>query len=152
VFVTEWYNALAELAPSEPLGELYWQRLMTVKTAVNKVLEGQRRDGLVGGTLEAEVTLYCDGELAQLLQALGDELRFVLITSRADVQPLSAAPAGALASEVEGLTVAVRKSAAAKCARCWHHRVDIGKFVAHPELCGRCVENVDGAGEVRLYA
>jgi isoleucyl-tRNA synthetase len=152
VFVTEWYTGLTELAASEPLGELYWQRLMAVKTAVNRVLEGQRRDGLVGGTLEAEVTLYCDGELAQLLQAIGDELRFVLITSRVEVQPLSAAPAGALASEVEGLTVAVRKSIAAKCVRCWHHREEIGKYVQHPELCGRCVENVDGAGEVRLYA
>jgi isoleucyl-tRNA synthetase len=68
------------------------------------------------------------------------------------VEPVSSAPAGAIASEVAGLSVLVQKTAHAKCVRCWQHRPDIGKFVKHPELCGRCVDNVDGAGEVRLYA
>jgi isoleucyl-tRNA synthetase len=152
IFVTEWYNALTELAPGESFGDMYWQQLMAVKTAVNGVIEGQRRDGLIGGALEAEVTLYCDGELLQRLQAIGDELRFVLIASSAKVEPASIAPAGAIASEVAGLSVLVEKTAHAKCVRCWQHRADIGKFVKHPELCGRCVDNVDGAGEVRLYA
>jgi isoleucyl-tRNA synthetase len=152
VFVTEWYDALAELAPGDSFGDLYWQQLMAVKTAVNGVIEGQRRDGLIGGALEAEVTLYCDGELLQRLRAIGDELRFVLITSSAKVESASSAPANAIGSEVAGLSVLVEKTAHAKCVRCWQHRDDIGKFVKHPELCGRCVENVDGAGEVRLHA
>jgi isoleucyl-tRNA synthetase len=152
VFVTEWYNALAELAPGESFGDMYWQQLMAVKTAVNGVIEGQRRDGLIGGALEAEVTLYCDGELLQRLQAIGDELRFVLITSSAKVEPALSAPASAIASEVAGLAVLVEKTTHTKCVRCWQHRDDIGRFVKHPELCGRCVENVDGQGEVRLHA
>jgi isoleucyl-tRNA synthetase len=151
VFVTEWYTGLAELPLSEKFGELYWQQLMAVKTAVNRVLEGQRRDGLIGGTLEAEVELYCNGELAQQLQAIGDELRFVLITSKVAVYPLSA-DIQATATDIEGLSVAVKKTTYTKCARCWHHLADVGSHAQHPELCGRCIENVDGAGEVRRYA
>ncbi len=156
VFISEWYTGLLELPAAEKLGEAYWQQLMAVKTAVNRVLEGQRRDGLIGGTLEAEVTLYCNGELAEQLQAIGDELRFVLIISAVAVHPLSAdirsVDARAVATDIEGLSVAVQKTTYSKCARCWHHLVDIGRHAAHPELCERCVDNVDGAGEVRRYA
>jgi len=156
VFVTEWYNGLTALQGNEKFGEMFWQQLMVVKTAVNRVLEGQRRDGLIGGTLEAEVTLYCDGELAQQLQAIGNELRFVLITSSVSVQSLATARASAnataLATDIEGLAVAVQKTTYTKCARCWHHLIDVGSHAKHPELCGRCIDNVDGAGEVRNYA
>jgi isoleucyl-tRNA synthetase len=152
VFVTEWYTGLTELPATEKFGELYWQQLIAVKTAVNRVLEGQRRDGLIGGTLEAEVELYCNGELAQQLQAIGDELRFVLITSAVAVHPLSADPQAAVPTDIEGLAVAVKKTTYTKCARCWHHLADVGSHAKHPELCGRCIENVDGIGEVRRYA
>ncbi|MCY1296137.1 Isoleucine--tRNA ligase [compost metagenome] len=88
------------------------------------------------------------GELAKL----GDELRFVLITSTAALAPLGAAPADAVDTEVAGLKLKVVKSGHAKCARCWHHRADVGVNPAHPEICGRCVDNIDGAGEVRHHA
>src|SRR5690606_1983220 len=107
--------------------------------------------GLLGGSLEAEVTLYADETLQGQLARLGDELRFVLITSYADVQPLGAA-ADAADTDLPGLRVAVRKSAHGKCVRCWHHRADVGSHALHPELCGRCVDNVDGAGETRAFA
>ena len=151
VFTAEWYTHLHEQGAAEPLGAAYWQQIMAVKTAVNRVLEGRRKDGLIGGTLEAEVTLYCDGALADQLRAIGDELRFVLITSAATVAGVNEA-ADAVATDIEGLSVAVVKSSHAKCARCWHHRADVGSFAAHPDLCGRCVENVDGAGELRRFA
>jgi isoleucyl-tRNA synthetase len=152
VFVAEWYTGLPATAADAALGDEFWRRIMAVKTEVNRVLEAQRRDGLIGGTLEAEITLYCDGELADQLRAIGDELRFALITSTASVQPAAAAGTAAVATEIDGLAVAVNKSAHAKCVRCWHHRAEIGSFVAHPELCGRCVENVDGLGELRRFA
>jgi len=151
IFVAEWYDQLQLLRDGEQFGETFWQQIMAVKTAVNRVLEGQRKDGLIGGTLEAEITLFCDGQLAQQLQAIGDELRFVLITSAATVKPLAAAQ-NAVATDIEGLSVSVMKTANAKCARCWHHTADIGSNGEHPELCGRCVENVYGTGEQRRYA
>jgi isoleucyl-tRNA synthetase len=151
VFASEWYAGLRDVAASDAFDDAFWQQLMAVKAAVNKVLEGQRKEGLIGGTLEAEVTLYCDDALLAQLGRLGDELRFALITSYATVKPLAAA-VDAVQSDVTGLLVSVQKSAHAKCARCWHHREDVGTHAAHPELCGRCVDNVDGGGETRLYA
>ena len=151
VFASEWYTGLRELDAGSEFNDVFWQQLMAVKTAVNKVLEGQRKDGLIGGALEAEVTLYGDDALQAQLGKLGDELRFVLITSAASVKPLASAT-DAVSSDVPGLLVAVKKSAHTKCVRCWHHREDVGAHTAHPELCGRCVDNVEGAGEKRLFA
>ncbi len=152
VFASEWYD-LPRLSAEAELDNDYWQFVMEVKTAVNKALEAKRNAGEVGKSLAAEVTLYCDEAIARQLQRLGDELRFVLITSSATIKPASElTDSGTLATDVEGLWVKVDASPHEKCVRCWHHLQDVGQHPEHPELCGRCVENVDGAGEVRLYA
>jgi len=149
VFVAEWYSL-----PAMPVGSFdnaYWDLIAQVKDAVNKVLEAKRSAGEVGGSLGAEVTLYCDDALQAQLQKLANELRFVLITSTAEVRASTEAQA-ADATELAGLKVWVKKSEHAKCARCWHHRADVGANTAHPEICVRCVENVDGQGETRQFA
>ena len=87
-----------------------------------------------------------------LLCKLGDELRFVTITSAATLKPLAEAPAELEETTVTGLKVQVAPSENSKCVRCWHHQPDVGSHAEHPELCGRCVTNVDGDGEVRRYA
>ncbi len=110
-----------------------------------------RKAGEIGSSLDAEVQLYCDDEIAALLNKLGDELRFILITSYASVQPMSEKPASGAETEVTGLVLIALPSAYAKCDRCWHHREDVGSHAGHPDLCGRCVDNVDGSGEQRLY-
>jgi isoleucyl-tRNA synthetase len=97
------------------------------------------------------VTLYCEGSLAERLNHLGEELRFVLITSEATVKPVSEA-AGVEQTNVEGLLVKVTPASHAKCERCWHHREDVGANAQHSDLCGRCVTNVEGPGETRAYA
>jgi isoleucyl-tRNA synthetase len=149
VFIAEWFS-LPSL-PADSLGDDYWALVAEVKTAVNKVLEAKRNAGEVGGSLGAEVTLFADEKLTGQLQKLGDELRFVLITSTAEIKPVSTAQ-NAEETEVQGLLVAVRKSAHTKCERCWHHRVDVGANTSHPSVCLRCVNNVDGAGESRAFA
>jgi isoleucyl-tRNA synthetase len=149
VFAAEWYQL--PTLPADTLGDDWWQQIVDVKDAVNKVLEAKRANGEVGGSLSAEVTLYCDAALQEKLTALGDELRFVLITSTANVRPLAEA-ADAESTELEGLKVAVGKSSEAKCARCWHHRADVGHNHAHTEICLRCVDNVNGQGESRQFA
>jgi isoleucyl-tRNA synthetase len=97
------------------------------------------------------VTLYCADDLLQRLSRLQNELRFVLIVSTATLKPL-AEGADAAATEIEGLRLSVVPSANPKCSRCWHHRADVGINAAHPEICGRCVDNIEGDGEQRLYA
>jgi len=130
----------------------YWAEIAEIKSAVNKVIEDERNKGAVGGGLSAAVTLYASGDCLANLQRLGDELRFVLITSKAEVLPFDQAPASAVASEVKGLKVAVQKAPGTKCVRCYHVLEDVGQHAEHPEICGRCISNVAGAGEPRGYA
>lgn len=149
VFVAEWYDLPAQ--PADSFANDYWELLAEVKDAVNGVLEAKRATGEIGGALGAEVVLYCADGLFEKLQQLGDELRFVLITSTAEVHRLADAQ-NAESTVLAGLQLQVKKSTQAKCARCWHHRADVGANVTHPEICLRCVSNVYDAGEVRHYA
>ena len=144
-----WYNGLTELPEGFELDRDYWQQIMLVKTAVNKEIENQRNNKVVGGSLQAEVTLYAQGGLLTALNKLGDELRFVLITSKANILPFEQAPTDAVATELADLQLTVKKSDNQKCGRCWHYVADVGQHADHPELCGRCITNVYGAGEER---
>lgn len=152
VFTEEWYDGLFGLNAQESMNDDYWAVLLSVRGEVNKVLEQARADKLIGGSLEAAVTLYADDALAAQLNSLGNELRFVLLTSQADVKPLSAAPESAVNSELAGLRIGFGKAEGSKCPRCWHYTTDIGQDSEHPELCGRCVTNVAGNGEERKFA
>ncbi|MEH6355036.1 MAG: isoleucine--tRNA ligase [Marinobacter sp.] len=151
VFYETWYEGLSEMPQSLELGRDYWRDISAVKEAVNKRLEDARKQGVIKGSLSAEVTLFCDGGLAEKLKHLGEELRFVLITSEANVKPVSEA-VDAEQTGYEGLLVQVRPSSNIKCERCWHHRDDVGSHADYPDLCGRCITNVDGSGETRAFA
>ena len=138
--------------PSDANSDKKWSDIVAVRAEVSKQIEALRVDGQVGSALDAGVKLFADGELLATLSALGDELRFVLITSAAAVSPLDQAPEGAVETDVAGLKVLVASLDDIKCVRCWHRRPDVGSIEAHPELCGRCVENIDGEGELRNHA
>lgn len=90
--------------------------------------------------------------MAECLNALADELRFVLLTSKAKVVTADSAPEGSVATERDDLWLSVAQSAAAKCDRCWHHVEDVGTIAGHEEIRGRCVTNVEGDGETRQFA
>ncbi|ELR66187.1 Isoleucyl-tRNA synthetase [Photobacterium marinum] len=152
VFTGEWYEGLFGLAEGEELSNEFWAEIQHVRGAVNKLLEGARKDKVIGGALQAEVTLAANEELAAKLNKLEDELRFVLLTSKADVVVADSKPEGAQETDVEGLYVTVKASEAAKCDRCWHHVADVGTIEGHEEVCGRCVSNIDGKGEERKFA
>jgi len=152
VFTGVWYEGLFGLTEQELIANASWSRIVAVRAEVNKSLELARKENIIGGGLEAEVTLYADDELTTLLNLLDDELRFVLITSKADVKPLSDAPSDATKTEIDGLSVVVAKSDAEKCSRCWHHHATVGQSDTHPELCERCITNIDGEGEQRKFA
>ncbi|WP_294912226.1 isoleucine--tRNA ligase [Tatumella sp. UBA2305] len=153
VFTGEWYQGLFGLAEDEALNSSYWEQLLKVRSEVNKVIEQARADKRIGGALEASVVLYADESLAEKLKALGDELRFVLLTSSVQVADYPSAPADAVQSEhLKGLKVVLTKAEGEKCPRCWHYTTDVGQNPEHAEICGRCYTNVAGAGEERKFA
>jgi isoleucyl-tRNA synthetase len=117
-----------------------WARIRAVRADVQKELETVRAAGGIGSSLQAEVTLHASPATQALLAPLGDDLRFVLITSQARV----------VAADADRVEVA--PSAAKKCERCWHYRDDVDAHADHPGLCGRCVSNLVGKGEVRTHA
>jgi len=121
-----------------------WDRLRELRSQVQKKLEDMRAAGRIGSSLQAEVTISAGaGDAGALLQSLGDDLRFVLLTSTAAVD--------ASANGAE-MTVDVTPSSNEKCQRCWHYRPDVGHDAAHPGICGRCTSNLYGTGEQRIYA
>ena len=152
VMTGEWYTGLFGLQQGEALDDAYWAQLLAVRAEVNKALEVARNDKLIGSSLQAEVTLFANAELADKLNLLADELRFVLLTSKAVVLVADSQPEGALVTDVAGLWLQVAASGATKCERCWHHVEDVGSHEGHGDICGRCVTNVAGAGEVRRFA
>jgi isoleucyl-tRNA synthetase len=154
VFLSTWYEFPA--LETGDMGLDYWGEVMEVRDAVNKELERLRNAGEIGANLQAEVTLYCGSEIHQRLAKLEDELRFVLITSTAAIEKVTdTPPPEAMHYTLENgdeIWVAVSASAHQKCTRCWHYREDVGSHSEHPELCGRCVDNVAGDGESRRFA
>ena len=152
IFTETWYPGLFGLDEGGSLDRGFWDRLVAVRSAVGKQLEQLRADAVIGSSLNAEVDLYCDAALKEMLERLGDELRFVLITSDARVHGISDAPADAVATEIKGLVLLAAASTREKCGRCWHHREDVGVDPLHPEICGRCVENIGAEGETRRFA
>ena len=154
VFLTQWYE-LPAVSTDEQMGLSFWQQVLEVREAVSKELEQLRVAGGIGSSLDAEVDLYCGSEIYQRLSLMEDELRFVLITSYARLHRDTGKTDDAMHYTLEGgdeLWIAVSPTAHNKCVRCWHHREDVGANTDHPELCGRCVENVDGEGEQRRFA
>ncbi|WP_158144735.1 isoleucine--tRNA ligase [Vibrio metschnikovii] len=152
VFTSEWYQGLVGLDESETFNNAFWNDIQHVRGAVNKLLENARNEKVIGGSLQAQVTLFVDDALAAKLKRLHNELRFVLLTSKAEVKSLSEKSELAQATEINGLWVEVSKVDAEKCERCWHHTDDVGTIAGHETICGRCVSNIDGDGEQRQFA
>ena len=154
VLFSQWYDGLRPLAEDAVFTAADWDRILEVRTHVARAVEVARNEQGMGGSLTAEIDLYVEGTTADLLRRLGEELRFVLITSdaqvRAEAAPAEVAPVHL--ADGSSLAIVVRKSEHPKCVRCWHRRPDVGSHHEHPELCGRCVDNVAGAGENRRFA
>jgi len=123
-----------------------WKRIAEVRAESNRQIEVLRTDGKIGSSLQAEVVVSAGPKRLAELEALADDLRFVLITSAARL-----VSAGDTADPSE-FFVHVTPSAVAKCERCWHYRSDVGIDPAHPTICGRCTSNLFGAGEPRRIA
>jgi len=141
VLFATWYEGLAPLPADAPLNAADFDQLLALREQVAKVLEPMRANGAIGAALEAEITVAASEDTAVRWQPLADELRFLFISGDVSVRPAT----------TDEVFVSAQPTSKQKCVRCWHYRADIGTVADHPELCGRCASNVDGAGEDRKW-
>ncbi|WP_019588858.1 MULTISPECIES: isoleucine--tRNA ligase [unclassified Thioalkalivibrio] len=156
VLFATWYEGLAPLPEDATFSNADWDRILEMRTHAARALETARNEQRIGASLTAEIDLHvpADAPVRGPLERLGDELRFVFITSevRLSSEPAPAEAHAATLEDGTAIGVVVHRSEHAKCVRCWHLRPDVGENPAHPELCGRCVTNVEGPGETRRFA
>ena len=156
VLFATWFEQLEAMPAGAALSDADWQQILAIRSSALKVTEGLRNAKLLGGSLEAHIEIFADDAAQALLGKLGDELKYVLISSHASVHALQqkSADAEQVPDLKDGLRVwvSVKPCTDPQCARCWHYRSDVGSDPTHPELCGRCVVNVAGAGETRTIA
>ena len=139
---TETYHAYPAVPDAGALLDK-WTLLRAVRGDVTKALEEARVANLIGSSLQAEVEIRASGARYDALTSLGDDLKFVLITSAASVVQVES-------EAEEGVEVITSKYL--KCERCWHYRKEVGENAEHPTLCGRCISNLFGNGETRSAA
>ena len=152
VLFETWYDGLAATQNS-PEQRRYWADLLAIRDTASRVLEGMRKAEQIGAALEAKLAIHAGAAAVARYAPVADELRFFFITSELHLDLAGGQPADAVLTELEGADVWVSAtvSHAAKCVRCWHRRNDVGSHAEHPELCGRCVSNVEGPGETRRW-
>ena len=143
VLFATWYNGLAPLPADAPLSEDDFERLLALREQVAKVLEPMRASGEIGAALEAEIELRAGVADQNRVGPLVDELRFFLISG--DVTVVDADEA------TDALRIVATPTTRPKCVRCWQHRADVGAVATHPQICGRCVTNIEGEGEDRRW-
>jgi isoleucyl-tRNA synthetase len=149
VFLNIWHQFPAG---AERASATDWAALIALKADVARELERLRAAGIIGSSLEAEVAVYAPAATAARFEVSRDELRFLLITSEAQVVAIDTPPAGAVPTSEPTVWIEVKPSGQPKCVRCYQLRRDVGRDPRHPELCARCVVNVEGSGEERQFA
>jgi isoleucyl-tRNA synthetase len=152
VLFETWYEGLAATQNS-PEQRRYWSDLLAIRDSASRVLEGMRKAEQIGAALEAKLVVHADAAVQSRYAEVADELRFFFITSDFTLAPSTPRADDAVKVELDGAGAWVRAdvSGAAKCVRCWHRRDDVGSHAEHPELCGRCISNVEGPGEDRRW-
>ena len=147
VLLNTWYEGLAPLATelADDISLDDWKLIFNIRNEVSIVLEEQRSAGNIKGGLTAEVDLFSkeDSPSYKALKKLGDEVKFVFIVSAVTMNIAD--------RDDDGLAIQVKPSEHGRCDRCWHQTPEVGSNETHPELCDRCIDNVDGEGEQRLY-
>ncbi len=139
VMLHTWYELPA--VPEAEAVAARWRTVLAVREQVTKAIEAKRAAGEIGPDLEAEILIHAPEAMYATLAALGDELKFAYLVSRAEVR----------VSQEAQVRIEVHRTAHPKCARCWHHAPDVGQHREHPTLCGRCYDNLFGAGEARRW-
>lgn len=149
----EWYLDLESFDENDSMGLSFWKKIQEIRGEVNKILELKRNESLIGASLESKVVLYANEDIYKALSKLENELRFLLITSEAELHPIDKKTDSSIKASFEGLYIDVLKLEEAKCERCWHRSDTIGQSTEYPDICHRCVENITTEkGESRAFA
>jgi isoleucyl-tRNA synthetase len=157
VLLETWYDQL-EAAQGSAEQRAFWSDLLAIRNELAKALEQLRKAGEIGSSLDAEVDLFVPEEWLERYRTVSDELRFFFITSALNLHSDKDLPVDATLVTLEAASgraqihFRVRPSELRKCIRCWHHRPDVGVNPSHPDICARCVTNVEGPGEQRRFA
>ena len=138
---TEIFSSFPEIGHASELIKK-WQRIREIRSEITKAIEIEREAGKIGSSLQADLAIQLNSADFKLMKSIGADLRFVTITSKVEI----------LESKENSISVTVKPSTHQKCARCWHHTSDVGSHAEHPDLCGRCISNLYGDGEVRQFA
>ncbi len=153
ILLTTWYDDWpVECVEKGAVNTDFWSPVIAVRERVNREIEVQRNAGVIGSSLDADVTLYCVDSMRESLGWLKDELKFITITSSAQLKTIDSVAHMDRDAESTDLVIRIEKSKHPKCIRCWHRRADVGTNPQHPEICSRCVDNIEGAGEARQFA
>ncbi|MEO8747759.1 MAG: class I tRNA ligase family protein, partial [Rhodanobacter sp.] len=152
VLFETWYGGLTACQGS-PEQRRYWTDLLSIRDTASRVLEGMRKADQIGAALEARLVIHADPALHARYAESADELRFFFISSELELEPLTTRPGDSVRVPLEGAEawLSASVSEAAKCVRCWHRRDDVGSHADHPDLCGRCINNIEGPGEDRRW-
>ncbi len=138
IFTETWYQFPENLVNDKNLDD--WKNILEIRGLVNKKIEELREKGMVGSSLQSVIEIGAPPEIYNSLNAFIEDLKFIFISSKVNIK------------KNEKLEVNVYKSEHQKCERCWHYCEDVGLDESHKELCGRCIKNLYGDGEIRLYA
>jgi len=152
VLFETWYDGLSP-AQASPEQRRYWAELLAIRDTASRVLEGMRKTEQIGAALEAKLVIHADDATQARFAEAASELRFFFIVSDLHFAPLTERPDDAVKVELDGaeIWVSASVSTAIKCVRCWHRRADVGSHAEHPELCDRCISNIEGPGEDRRW-
>ncbi|MEY8766675.1 MULTISPECIES: isoleucine--tRNA ligase [Francisella] len=149
----EWYTDLKSFNNQDELNLEFWAKIQEIRSEVNRILEIKRNEDVIKASLEAEIIIYADNDNYKLLEKLGNELRFLLISSKASLRAIEERTNNSIESNITGLNVEVNKIEEPKCERCWHRSATVGQNEEYQDICSRCVENITTEnGESREFA
>ncbi len=149
----EWYTDLKSFNDQDELNLEFWAKIQEIRSEVNRILEIKRNEEVIKASLEAEIIIYADNDNYKLLEKLGNELGFLLISSKASLRAIEEKTNNSIESNITGLNIEVNKIEEPKCERCWHRSATVGQNEEYQDICSRCVENITTeAGESREFA
>jgi isoleucyl-tRNA synthetase len=113
-----------------------WAKIRSARRVVTSALEVQRRDKVIGASLEAAPVVHArDAAVLAALKSV--DFDDIAITSQI-VLTADPVPAEAFRMpEVPGIGVVFEKADGTKCQRCWKILPDVGQH-DHPGTCKRC--------------
>lgn len=152
IFTEEWYTGLFKLDSTNFFNNNYWNLLMQIRDETNKIIESEKNKKIINSSLEAHITFYAKPDLAIILRSIEHELHFLFLTSSVSIEDdITTTKEEDPGDKLKGLKIFVNKANGKKCQRCWHYNINVGQNIYNLEICNRCIVNIFGLGENRVF-